>query len=57
MIANRETKKHLEKLFKLNIADRIPDADATFNNFEAITGRKPTNWREFVEKHHQALKY
>ncbi|VEP11795.1 NmrA family protein [Hyella patelloides LEGE 07179] len=43
--------------FKLNIADRIPNADATFNNFEAITGRKPTSWREFVEKNHQTLKY
>ncbi|MBV6627225.1 MAG: SDR family oxidoreductase [Rivularia sp. (in: Bacteria)] len=43
--------------FKLNIADKIPDADATFDNFEAITGRKPTSWREFVEKHREELQY
>ncbi|MGF1481834.1 MAG: hypothetical protein ACFB4I_20525 [Cyanophyceae cyanobacterium] len=43
--------------FKLNIANKIPNADATFNNFEAITRRKPTSWREFVAKNHQQLQY
>lgn len=43
--------------FKLNIANKIPNADATFDNFEAITGKKPTTWREFVEKHRQELEY
>lgn len=43
--------------FKLNIANQIPNADATFDNFEAITGRKPTNWRGFVEKYRQELTY
>ena len=41
--------------FKLNIANKIPNADATFDNFEAITGRKPTSFREFVEKHREEL--
>ncbi|MEO1764640.1 MAG: SDR family oxidoreductase [Cyanobacteria bacterium J06629_18] len=43
--------------FKLNIAGKIPNADATFDNFAAITGRKPTTWREFVEKNIQQLQY
>lgn len=43
--------------FKLNIANQIPNADATFDNFAAITGRKPTSWRGFVEKHRQELTY
>ena len=43
--------------FKLNIANKIPNADATFDNFEAITGRKPTTWKEFVEKNIQQLQY
>lgn len=43
--------------FKLNIANQIPNADATFDNFGAITGRKPTNWREFVIKHREELSY
>lgn len=37
--------------FKLNAAGEIPNADATFDNFEAIAGRKPTVWKEFVLKH------
>ncbi|MEL7243846.1 MAG: SDR family oxidoreductase [Cyanobacteria bacterium J06643_5] len=43
--------------FKLNIAGKIPNADATFDNFAAITGRKPTTWREFVEKNREELGY
>ncbi|MDJ0589829.1 MAG: SDR family oxidoreductase [Pleurocapsa sp. MO_226.B13] len=43
--------------FKLNIANQIPDADRTFDNFEAITGHKPTSWREFVAKHQEELMY
>ncbi|MDJ0634267.1 MAG: hypothetical protein QNJ34_13850 [Xenococcaceae cyanobacterium MO_188.B29] len=39
--------------FKLNIANKIPDADKTFDNFETITGRKPNTWREFVVKHRE----
>ena len=37
--------------FKLNVDNDIPDAGKTFDNFEAITGRKPMTWREFVMKH------
>ncbi|GAA6621056.1 NmrA family NAD(P)-binding protein [Scytonema sp. NUACC26] len=43
--------------FKLNIAGAIPNADATFDNFEAITGRKATTWREFAQRYKQELDY
>ena len=43
--------------FKLNTTGQIPNADATFDNFEAITGRKPMTWREFAQKHRHELKY
>lgn len=43
--------------FQLNTAGRIINADATFENFEAITGRKPTTWREFAQKQRHELKY
>lgn len=72
-IENRSTDEFLENMlqfgaepayihcvytqFKLNIANQIPNADATFDNFEAITGRKPTNWREFVAKNRKQLQY
>ena len=41
--------------FKLNVEGKIPNAGATFDNFETITGRKPMTWREFVIKHREAL--
>lgn len=43
--------------FKLNIANQIPNADATFDNFEAITGQKPMSWRAFIIKHREELMY
>lgn len=43
--------------FKLNIANAIPNADATFDNFEAITGRKPTTWRDFAQRHKADFDY
>jgi uncharacterized protein YbjT (DUF2867 family) len=43
--------------FKLNAAGAIPNADATFDNFESITGRKPTTWREFAQRYKHALDY
>lgn len=43
--------------FKLNIAGAIPNADATFDNFEAFAGRQPTTWREFAEKHRAEFAY
>lgn len=41
--------------FKLNVEGKIPNAGTTFNNFEAITGRKPTTWREFITQHRDEL--
>jgi NAD(P)H dehydrogenase (quinone) len=41
--------------FKLNVEGKIPNAGATFDNFEAITGRKPMTWREFIIKHREEL--
>ena len=43
--------------FKLNIANKIPEADKIFDNFETIAGRKPTTWREFIVKHREELSY
>lgn len=42
---------------KLNAANKIPCADATFDNFEAIVGRQPTSWREFAAKHRAEFAY
>lgn len=42
---------------ELNIADAIPQADATFDNFEAITGRKPSTWKEFAANYRAELSY
>ena len=41
--------------FKLNVDGNIPDAGKTFDTFEAITGRNPMTWREFVMKHRAEL--
>ncbi len=43
--------------FKLNVEGKIPDAGKTFDNFEAITGKKPMTWREFIVKHREELTY
>ncbi|MBV8882937.1 MAG: NmrA family NAD(P)-binding protein [Chroococcidiopsidaceae cyanobacterium CP_BM_RX_35] len=43
--------------FKLNALAAIPGSDATFDNFETITGRKPTSWREFALKHRDEFYY
>lgn len=42
---------------KLNAANVIPCADATFDNFEAITGRKPMTWRDFAYKYKAEFDY
>ena len=42
---------------KLNIADAIPEADATYDNFEAITGRQPNTWKDFVREHQEVFAY
>ncbi|MEM7772694.1 MAG: NmrA family NAD(P)-binding protein [Cyanobacteria bacterium P01_A01_bin.37] len=41
--------------FKLNGEGKIPNAGATFENFETITGRKPMTWRDFIVKHREEL--
>lgn len=38
-------------------AGRIPHPDSVFDNFETITGRQPTTWRSFVEKHRSEFSY
>lgn len=38
---------------QLNIANDIPQADAVFDNFEAIAGRKPYTWKDFIEEHRE----
>ncbi len=42
---------------ELNVADAIPNADATFNNFEAIVGRKPNTWKDFATNYREQLTY
>jgi NAD(P)H dehydrogenase (quinone) len=43
--------------FELNVADKIPEADAVFDNFEAITGRKPNTWKDFAVNYRENLTY
>jgi len=35
----------------------IPGADDVFDNFEAITGRQPARWADFIEKHKEEFRY
>lgn len=42
---------------KLNAANKIPCTDATFDNFDEITGRKPMTWRDFAQKHKAEFDY
>lgn len=42
---------------ELNQADAIPEADATFDNFEAITRRKPNTWKDFAVNYRDRLAY
>lgn len=42
---------------KLNAANKIPCADATFDNFETITGQKPMTWLDFANKHKAEFDY
>ncbi|MEM9153207.1 MAG: NmrA family NAD(P)-binding protein [Cyanobacteria bacterium P01_F01_bin.3] len=41
--------------FKLNGEGAIPNADKTFDNFEAITGRRPMTWQRFAEQYRDEL--
>ncbi|MBD2248269.1 SDR family oxidoreductase [Nostoc sp. FACHB-888] len=42
---------------KLNIANAIPEADATFDNFEQITGQKPTTWQSLIQQERSSFIY
>lgn len=42
---------------KLNAANNIPCADATFDNFEEITGLKLMTWQDFAQKHKAEFDY
>ena len=41
--------------FKLNGEGKIPEADATFDTFQAIAGRPPTTWQMFAEQQREQL--
>lgn len=43
--------------WKRYAAGTIPGADDTFDNFPAITGREPTRWDGFIERHKAELAY
>ena len=43
--------------FQIKVEGKITDAGKTFDNFEAITGKKPLIWREFILKHREELTY
>jgi len=43
--------------WKRYAAGTIPGADNTFGNFYEITGKQPTKWTDFIEKHKAELDY
>ncbi|MCV9929792.1 SDR family oxidoreductase [Flavobacterium sp. LS1R49] len=43
--------------WKRYAAGTIPGADDTFDNFYEITGKQPTKWADFIEKHKTELEY
>jgi len=43
--------------WKRYAAGTIPGADDTFDNFPLITGKQPTKWADFIEKHKAELAY
>ncbi|OXA80944.1 Uncharacterized conserved protein YbjT, contains NAD(P)-binding and DUF2867 domains [Flavobacterium aquidurense] len=43
--------------WKRYAAGTIPGADETFDNFKSITGKEPTKWNAFIEKHKAELNY
>jgi NAD(P)H dehydrogenase (quinone) len=43
--------------WKRYAAGTIPGADDTFDNFPMITGKQPTKWAEFVQRHKAELAY
>jgi uncharacterized protein YbjT (DUF2867 family) len=43
--------------WKRYAAGTIPGADDVFDNFPGITGKEPTKWKGFIEKHKAELAY
>ncbi|SFT18636.1 SDR family oxidoreductase [Mucilaginibacter polytrichastri] len=43
--------------WKRYAAGAIPGADDTFDNFQAITGKQPVKWADFIQKHKTELQY
>jgi NAD(P)H dehydrogenase (quinone) len=43
--------------YKRYAAGTIPGADDTFDNFPGITGKPPTTWVDFIEKHKAEFDY
>tara|TARA_R110001606_G_scaffold389355_2_gene555416 strand:+ start:68 stop:955 length:888 start_codon:yes stop_codon:yes gene_type:complete len=43
--------------WKRHAAGTIPNASETFDNFYEITGKQPTTWADFIEKHKAQLDY
>ena len=43
--------------WKRYAAGAIPGADDTFDNFPEITGKQPTRWVDFIERHKTELAY
>ena len=43
--------------WKRYAAGTIPGADDTFDNFPTLTGRQPTRWADFIQRHKAELAY
>jgi hypothetical protein len=43
--------------YKRYAAGTIPGADDTFDNFPEITGKPPTRWVDFIERHRADFAY
>jgi uncharacterized protein YbjT (DUF2867 family) len=43
--------------WKRYAAGTIPGADDTFDNFPSITGKQPTRWADFIQRHKDELAY
>ena len=43
--------------WKRYAAGTIPGADDTFDNFPEITGKQPTKWPDFIERHKAEFAY
>jgi NAD(P)H dehydrogenase (quinone) len=43
--------------WKRYAAGKIPGADDTFDNFPVLTGKQPTKWADFIQRHKSELAY